>query len=127
MADFRNSEKVKNGRLMSFLLSRGLMAFACVCTTLEWWRKCSRISLWLFFFLSRATNSTLNQTTAILSHLKKKMSYYWNTLAMSMYFCTTCNCTMCNLLLLGKLHTKCWPINAFHLFFNFFMERQFLF
>ena len=35
MADFRNSEKVKNGRLMSFLLSRGLMAFACVCTTLE--------------------------------------------------------------------------------------------
>ena len=86
MADFRNSEKVKNGRLMSFLLSRGLMAFACVCTTLKWWRKCSRISLWLFFFLSRATNSTLNQTTAILSHLKKKMLYHWNT------FTKVCNC-----------------------------------
>ena len=55
MADFRNSEKVKNRRLMSFLLSRGLMAFACVCTTLEWWRKCSRISLWLFFLHAQRT------------------------------------------------------------------------
>ena len=29
-----------------------------------------------------------------------------NFKATSMYFCTTCNCTMCNLLLLGKLHTR---------------------
>ena len=42
----------------------------------------------------------------------------------SMYYHTACNCTMYNLLLLGKSHffeSKCSPINSFHLFFNFFM------
>ena len=36
---------------------------------------------------------------------------FFPRLAMSMYFCTTCNCTVCNLILLGKLHT---PGNLFH-------------
>ena len=40
-------------------------------------------------------------------------------LGTSMYYYTACNCTMCNLLLLGKSHffeSKCWPINYFSTF-----------
>ena len=46
------------------------------------------------FFLDFATWTNLQKTWCL-----------WYILAMSMYFCMTCNCTMCNLLLLGKLHT----------------------
>ena len=49
-------------------------------------------------------------------------------MAMSVYFCMMCNCTICNLLLLGKLHffeSKCSPIYSFFYFSTFLCKDNF--
>ena len=71
MADFRNSEKVKNRRLMSFLRSRGLMAFACVCMYQTRMMKKMFTHLLVTFFPSRATHLTvINLTRFSFQHCK---------------------------------------------------------